>query len=97
MYIMARQARHGQQSQRQADGRDDVVREGGCVMNWPRFGLWIMVAAVVFWQMETAYFGFNRVPGSHAELWCDQAWQAAFVVGFAMRYSVTITRRKWKE
>lgn len=57
-------------------------------VNWPIAGL-----GVLWWAMETAYFGWNSGPGSVAELYADGVALAFYAASFAYpprRAQVTI-------
>jgi hypothetical protein len=47
-------------------------------VNWPIAGL-----GVLWWWLETRYFGWNRSPGSVAELFADGMALAFFAAAFA--------------
>jgi len=47
-------------------------------VNWP-----IMAVGVIWWWMETRYFGWNAIPESVAELFADGMALSFFALGFA--------------
>lgn len=57
-------------------------------VNWP-----IVCFGVLWWYLETSYFGWNRSPGSVAELFADGMALVFFAAAFAFptrRASVVI-------
>ena len=47
-------------------------------INWP-----IAVLGILWWYMETSYFGWNTAPGSVAELFADGMALAFYAAAFA--------------
>lgn len=47
-------------------------------INWP-----IAVLGILWWYMETSYFGWNMAPGSVAELFADGMAMAFYAAAFA--------------
>lgn len=45
-------------------------------------GILFIAAAILFGFIETAYFGFNMLPQSHAEKQCDLICIILFKIGF---------------
>jgi len=57
-------------------------------VNWP-----IAVLGMLWWYMETSYFGWNTVPRSVAELFADGMAMAFYALAFAFppkRSEVTV-------
>ncbi|MFY0183226.1 hypothetical protein PV767_03990 [Stenotrophomonas rhizophila] len=48
-------------------------------LNWP-----VALLGVLWWYMETKYFGWNQQPGSVAELFADGMALAFFAIAFAL-------------
>ena len=48
-----------------------------------RVNLPIIVIGIIWWYMETKYFGWNTVPGSVSELFADGMALSFFALAFA--------------
>lgn len=61
-------------------------------VNWP-----IVSLGLLWWLMETSYFGWNHDPSSIAELFADGAVLVFFAAAFALppkRFEVTVVVNK---
>lgn len=61
-------------------------------INWP-----IAVLGILWWYMETSYFGWNVGPGSIAELFADGMSLVFYAAAFAFppkRLEVTVVVKK---
>lgn len=61
-------------------------------INWP-----VAVLGMLWWYMETSYFGWKTAPGSVAELFADGMAMAFYAVAFAFppkRFEVTVVVNK---
>ncbi|NJC38184.1 hypothetical protein GGR60_002738 [Xanthomonas arboricola] len=50
----------------------------------------IALIALCWWGMETSYFGWNKTPGSTAELFADGLGVALFAAAFAFAHRAPI-------
>lgn len=57
-------------------------------INWP-----IVILGVLWWYLETKFFGWNQSPGSVAELFADGAALAFFAAAFWRPPAVYIINR----
>ena len=67
-------------------------------MSPARLGLILMLVALIFCFIETAYFGWNRRPCCTAEAVCDHLVGVVMFLGIFTRWDFGIrVRRSWKE